>query len=268
MTSGDDSDDANFVFTAKHLSCRYGPTLPLVLRDVSIRLRPGKLCGVCGRTGSGKSTLSLAMLRCIEDIEGCMSITGIDAFKLPLQDYRKKVQLFPQDSAILSGSVREFLDPYSVFTDLEIISVLGSLTKVIRPSDSDEAEERIILPLNMHIVRSGGNLSAGQKQILALARACLASEAKVVILDEITSNMDKRVASAAIEVVKNELAGRNIGVLLIAHSMQDILACDDVVVMSQGKVVEHGEPLRLLQDESSALASMNREMSLEATDAE
>ena len=248
------------VFEAQFLSCRYGQSLPLVLQDVSFELRAGKLLGVCGRTGSGKSTLSMVMLRCIEMIEGTMLIDGVDAFKLPLVEYRRIIQLFPQDSAIFSGTVRAFLDPYDIFSDVKINAVLTALTRVIRAKTSGDDMENFMLPLNMHISRGGGNLSAGQKQILALGRACLASDAKVVILDEITSNMDKEVASAAIKVIKTELASRRIAVLLIAHRMEDITACDHVMIMSQGRIIERGEPCDLLNDDKSILAGMIREI--------
>lgn len=228
-------------FSVSNLFCRYSQFSPPVINGISFDLNAGVLTGVCGRSGSGKSTLALAISRCMDCIHGRMELCGIDVFKIPIKIYRKLVQVFPQDSYILSGSVKDYLDPYSKFSENKICSVLDSLNSAIHRDSQNQ------VTLGMVILNGGGNLSAGQKQILALARASLAVDAKVVILDEITSNMDVQVGRLALQIVKNELLSRNIAVLLIAHVLQDILSCDNVLVMSAGEIIERSEPRELLE---------------------
>jgi ABC-type multidrug transport system fused ATPase/permease subunit len=172
------------------------------------------------------------MARCLENIQGKVTICGVNIFDIPLPAYRKLVQVFPQDAYILSGTVRDFLDPHAMFDDAKISTILKDLNSAIQNDPFQNVS------LNMTVVGGGANLSAGQKQILALARASLAVEAKIVILDEITSNMDASVGKLAIQIVKDELLSRNIAVLLIAHVIQDILSCDNVIVMCAGEITE------------------------------
>jgi ABC-type multidrug transport system fused ATPase/permease subunit len=126
----------------------------------------------------------------------------------------------------------------------------------------ETAESELSLSLSTIIQRGGMNLSAGQKQILALARASLALDARVVILDEISSNMDPQVAARALEVVKSELLHRNVAVLLIAHSISDILSCDEVLVMESGRIMERGNPRELIQNSAGYFAAMAAENEL------
>ena len=226
-------------FSVVNLFCRYSEFSAPVINGVSFELNAGILTGVCGRSGSGKSTLALAISRCMDFIDGKMELCGMNAFRIPIQIYRKLVQVFPQDSYILSGSVKDYLDPYSIFSEGKIHSVLVALNAAIQKDPIHH------VTVGMVILDGGGNLSAGQKQILALARASLAVDAKVVILDEITSNMDLHVGRLALQIVKNELLSRNIAVLLIAHVLQDILSCDNVFVMSSGEIIERSEPREL-----------------------
>jgi ABC-type multidrug transport system fused ATPase/permease subunit len=101
----------------------------------------------------------------------------------------------------------------------------------------------------------GSNLSAGQKQVVALARAALA-DARIVLLDEITSNMDANAAERAVNIVKRELVSRGVAVLMIAHSLADVSMCDEVWVMSEGKIVEQGTPAELAHTEGGVFAAM------------
>jgi ABC-type multidrug transport system fused ATPase/permease subunit len=204
-------------FAASNLVCRYSENLPVVLDHVSFQLFAGELLGVCGRTGSGKSTLSLAVSRCLEGTCGDMTICGVDCEKLSLSSHRQLVQVYPQDSYILSGTVRDFLDPHHVFPDLKLNNLLQALNTAVQTDITCLSSASADITLSLMVASGGSNLSAGQKQILVLARASLATEARIVILDEITSNLDARVAKKAIQILRQELVSRGMAVLMIAH---------------------------------------------------
>lgn len=193
--------------------------------------------------GSGKSTLALALSRSLQHMTGSVFICGVSIFDLRLVEYRKLVQVFPQDSFIFSGTLRDYLDPYRAHSDMKLHSILSSFASTINSIEADGASDSVgELALGSQLSSGGANLSAGQKQILALARAALASNAKVVILDEITSNMDRRVAQQAIGILKSELLAKNMAVVVIAHTLEDIASCDAVLVISNGKLGESRTP--------------------------
>ena len=241
---------------AENIYCKYHVDSEPILKGVSFKVYP-QLTGICGRTGGGKSTLALVISRCLDETQGRMTLCGVNVLDIPLERYRSLVQVYPQDCFLLSGTVRSFLDPHLYFTDLKLNSILNELSTAIGGEGEEDLYSRPTLSSSIH--SGGSNLSAGQKQLLALARAALATEAKIVILDEITSNMDARASLKAIHILKNELLSRSIAVILIAHVIKDILACNVVFVMADGLIVEQGKPDYLLSDSESALTQMVKE---------
>lgn len=224
------NEDSRVVLKAENVVARYAPDLPPALNQVSFTLTAGRLVGVCGRTGCGKSTLTLLLARAIKSFQGGLWLNGQPFDKIPLSVYRKAVQVFPQGSFIFAGRLREFLDPRGVHDDRKLNEILKELTRALDSSTiSPSSSSFTLLPsctplplntlqqgqqlqdihggsvqqLNLELMNTagGGNLSAGQRQVLALARAAL-TDADVVILDEITSNMDSAGAARAIEIVK------------------------------------------------------------------
>ena len=169
-----------------------------------------------------------------------------------------RVAVFPQASFIFSGNLRRYLDPHGTAGDRKLNQVLGDLASALgdgaTPGDGASTGQQ--LTLDLVATAGGANLSAGQKQVVALARAAL-TDAKVVILDEITSNMDAAAAERAMGIVKRELVARGAAVLLIAHSVNDIAVCDDVWVMDGGRIVESGAPGALLRNPNSIFAFMS-----------
>lgn len=241
------------LFAVSNLCSRYEPGGKPILQNLSFELHAGSLTGVCGRTGSGKSTLALAMARAIEKVSGAMSIHGVDCAEIPLQIYRKLIQIYPQEPFVLSGSVRECLDPHGVYTDLKLNSILIDLNAAVGMES-----EQWTVSLSTKIESSGANLSAGQKQLLALARASLSIGAKVIILDEITSSLDREAAMRAINVIKTKLLVRGVAIILIAHSVADIMVCDEVFVFNDGRIIEKGTPSALLENDISAFSALVR----------
>lgn len=189
--------------------------------------------------GCGKSTLTLFLARTLKSFKGVLMLNGESYEDIPLATYRRAVQVFPQGSYIFAGRLREFLDPRGVHDDRKLNEVLKELTRALDSSISPSPSFNILPPstalhpnhsllplqehkledvsggsiqqLNLEVMNTagGGNLSAGQRQVLALARAAL-TDADVVLLDEITSNMDGLGAARAIEIVKRYLLRKNI----------------------------------------------------------
>jgi len=246
------------VLIAENVSVRYRYDLPPALLNMSFELQAGKLVGVCGRTGCGKSTTSLLIARAFLEIEGQLKIEGRPHNEVSISEYRRLVQVFPQNSFVFSGMLREFLDPRSEHDDSTLTRVLVDLTQAIRSTfegDSDGNNSHAF-DLSFSISSGGNNLSAGQKQVVALARAALCN-AKVVVLDEIISNMDADSVQQAISIIKRELVSRGAAVLLIAHSLPEIAMCDHVWVMSEGQIAESGNPDELLRNKASLFAQMS-----------
>ena len=174
---------------------------------------------------------------------GTLLYEGSDCRDIPLVKYRSAVQVYPQDSYIFSGTLRSFLDPYNLHSDVKMNNIIKDLTNIAKDDDNSSSFAHQ-LTLEMSICANGSNLSAGQKQVAVLARAAL-SEANVIILDEITSNMDVESSLKALNIIKNELISKGKSVLLVSHRMNEINICDDVWLMSDGRIVESGQPKEL-----------------------
>lgn len=272
------------VVEARHMVARYSPSLPPVLRDVSFVVPRGRLVGVCGRTGCGKSSLSMVLSRALPLSEGQLLLFNQDVTSIALCMYRAAVQVFPQDSYIFSGRLREFLDPLGAHSDLKLNNVLKDLNNAlssydisgngsstsdnsnpnnplnnsrsaIRSTVTDTSQQSNKLYLDLDIQAGGSNLSAGERQIAVLARAAL-TQASLVILDEITSNMDQTSSHRSIEIMKSELIARGVSVVLISHKLNEIQLCDLVWVMNQGEIVQSGSPSQLVLERDGVLAKM------------
>lgn len=225
------------------LCLRYDEGLPDVLHDVSLSISKGEKVGIVGRTGSGKTTLVSALFRSLEARTGRILIDGLDISTLRIESLRSRLALVPQSPILFSGTLRSNLDPFNERTDEEL---RWALRRVGIPDD------HATMHLDAPVAATGANYSAGEAQLLSLARALLRN-ARVVVLDEATSSTDAQ-TDAQIQKAVRGLEGSI--VVTVAHRLATILDYDRVVVMAQGRIVESGPPKELLGKEGGEFRGM------------
>uniref|UniRef100_A0A8C1V3Y0 ATP-binding cassette, sub-family C (CFTR/MRP), member 8b n=1 Tax=Cyprinus carpio TaxID=7962 RepID=A0A8C1V3Y0_CYPCA len=232
----------------KNLSVRYDSSLKPVLRHVSAHIRPGQKVGICGRTGSGKSSFSLALFRMLDTIEGQIVIDGIDIAKLPLQTLRSKFSIILQDPILFSGTIRFNLDPERKATDQMLWEALeiAQLMPVVKALPGG---------LDAMVTEGGENFSQGQRQLFCLARAFV-RKSSILIMDEATASIDMATESILQKVVMTAFADRT--VVTIAHRVHTILGSDVVIVMKHGAILEYDEPDVLLEQKDSVFSAFVR----------
>ncbi|NXP80221.1 MRP7 protein, partial [Ramphastos sulfuratus] len=218
----------------------YRAGLPNVLEGVSFTIYPGEKVGIVGRTGSGKSTLFLALFRMVELKTGRILLDGVDSQLVGLEELRSRLAIIPQDPFLFSGSIRENLDPQGKRTDAELHKVLEQchLWDVVTRMGGLDSE----------VGERGKSLSVGQRQLLCLARALL-TEAKVLCIDEATANVDQKTDQLLQKTIRQWFADKTI--LTIAHRLNTILDSDRVLVMQAGRVAELDSPTHLSQKDDS-----------------
>jgi ABC-type multidrug transport system fused ATPase/permease subunit len=262
----------------------YAPDLPPVLRGVSFSVERNERIGVIGRTGSGKSSLTLALFRFLEAREGSIHVDGIDISKIKLHDLRSRIAIIPQDPVLFSGTIRSNLDPFDEHTDQDLRDALervhlldsvptsggtssaastleGIIGDEVGESSSNASQGKLLeagskpkkntnpfASLNSPISESGLNLSQGQRQLLCLARAIVARP-KIMILDEATSAVDKTTDALIQRSIREEFQDSTL--LVIAHRLSTVVDFDRILVLGAGAVVEYGAPRDLMEGENN-----------------
>ncbi|XP_074853852.1 ATP-binding cassette sub-family C member 8 isoform X10 [Carettochelys insculpta] len=229
----------------QNLSVRYDSNLKPVLKHVSAHISPGQKIGICGRTGSGKSSFSLAFFRMVDTFEGRIIIDGIDIAKLPLQTLRSRLSIILQDPILFSGTIRFNLDPEKKCTDSMLWEALeiAQLKHVVKALPGG---------LDAIVTEGGENFSQGQRQLFCLARAFV-RKTSIFIMDEATASIDMATENILQKVVMTAFADRT--VVTIAHRVHTILNSDLVIVMKRGVILEYDKPEVLLEQEDSVFAS-------------
>ncbi|XP_006642521.2 ATP-binding cassette sub-family C member 8 isoform X2 [Lepisosteus oculatus] len=229
----------------QNLSVRYDSTLKPVLKHVNAHISPGQKVGICGRTGSGKSSFSLAFFRMVDTFEGRIVIDGIDIAKLPLQTLRSRFSIILQDPILFSGTIRFNLDPERKCTDSMLWEALeiAQLKPVVKALPGG---------LDAMVTEGGENFSLGQRQLFCLARAFV-RKSSILIMDEATASIDMATENILQKVVMTAFADRT--VVTIAHRVHTILNADLVIVMKRGIILEYDKPDVLLEHEDSVFAS-------------
>jgi ABC-type multidrug transport system fused ATPase/permease subunit len=232
---------------------RYRPELPLVLRGLDFSIPPGSKVGVVGRTGAGKSTLMVALLRIVELCEGRIMIDGVDHQSLGLSKLRSKIAVIPQDPVLFSGSIRSNLDPFNEYSDETLLDVLARVGLYSSSSSSSGNQSSSTSSLTSlvgqiqdltDVVQDGGsNYSVGQRQLLVIARALLRGSS-IVIMDEATAAVDADTDARIQRVLRNDFV--NATCLTVAHRINTIIDSDYILVMCDGRAVEFDTPRALI----------------------
>uniref|UniRef100_A0A673B3Z1 ATP-binding cassette, sub-family C (CFTR/MRP), member 8 n=1 Tax=Sphaeramia orbicularis TaxID=375764 RepID=A0A673B3Z1_9TELE len=232
----------------QNLSVRYDASLKPVLKNVNAHVNPGQKVGICGRTGSGKSSFSLAFFRMVDMFEGRIVIDDIDIAKLPLQTLRSRLSIILQDPILFSGTIRFNLDPEMKATDEMLWEALeiAQLKPMVKSLPGG---------LDANVTEGGENFSQGQRQLFCLARAFV-RKSSILIMDEATASIDMATESILQKVVMTSFADRT--VVTIAHRVHTILNADLVIVMKRGIILEYDRPQALLDKEDSVFASFVR----------
>ena len=248
---------SNGRINVENLEVGYAPELPPVLHDITINIEPCERVGVVGRTGAGKSSLTLALFRFLEARSGRIKIDGIDIAQMKLKNLRQKMTLIPQDPMLSSGSIRESLDPFGQYTDEELHASLkrahltnpaglgtdSSADLSQKKPSSSSSTRNMFTDLNFRIHAGGQNLSQGQRQLMCLARASL-TRSKIVVLDEATSAVDMATDELIQKSIRKHFSQSTM--VVIAHRLRTVADFDKILVMSEGRVKEFGAPAELM----------------------
>ncbi|KAL4488821.1 hypothetical protein ABPG72_016474 [Tetrahymena utriculariae] len=260
-----------------NITYKYREELPTVINGISFDIKNNEKIGVVGRTGSGKSTLTLGLMRILELIQdnngqlGKISLDGENIRDIGLHDLREKVTIIPQDPLLFSGTIRSNIDPYKKYTDSQICDVLqkveiwNQLDSILQKQLEKESKEKKqdgqlsnnpnyqmeqTQKKKLEIVVEGGgsNFSLGQRQLICIARA-LIKKPKVLLMDEATASIDEMTDRLIQNMIKKELTQTT--VVTIAHRLKTIIQYDRIVVLELGNLKEIETPSTLLENENS-----------------
>ena len=228
----------------ENVSFTYGPSLPEVISDFSLRIAPGEVVALVGPSGAGKTTIASLIPRFWDVTGGRILVDGHDVRELSLEDLRGAIGLVPQEPALFSGSVRENI-AYAVIDEGTQPSE-DEIRRAASAAHATEFVDRLVEGFDTMVGERGVKLSGGQRQRLAIARVFLKNPA-IVILDEATSSLDSESERLVEQAMEELLRGRS--TLIIAHRLSTVLRADRVVVIDRGRMVEEGRHADLLAAE-------------------
>ncbi|PLB43887.1 ABC multidrug transporter [Aspergillus steynii IBT 23096] len=218
------------------VSAEYRASEP-VLQDISFAIQAGEKVAICGRTGSGKTSLIMSIFRMVDLTSGNILIDGIDISQIPRQEIRSRINGVSQSPLLIQGSVRQNVDPTCRSSDDAIMAALKTVhlsTKIREKGGLDTNIDDLFL-------------SQGQKQLFCLARAILRS-GNILVLDEATSSVDTKTDEIMQRIIREKFANHTI--ITVAHKLETILDYDRVIVLDAGRIIESGNPYTLLGSES------------------
>ncbi|KAK3360588.1 ABC transporter [Lasiosphaeria hispida] len=225
------------------LEAGYGGTRGHILKTISFTIKAGEKIGVCGRTGSGKTSLIMSLFRIADIHGGAIFVDGVDIATIPRREVRRRIVGIPQQPFLLKGSVRLNADPLGVASDEAIIEALEcvQLIGLVEKNGGLDADV------------DGLTLSNGQKQLFCFARAML-RPGKILVLDEATSSVDVRTEEVIQRLLRKRFAGHTI--IAVAHRLDTIMDFDKVAVLDAGRLVEFDSPYSLLDAPGSTFSRL------------
>ncbi|XP_076862008.1 ATP-binding cassette sub-family C member 5 isoform X2 [Brachyhypopomus gauderio] len=232
--------------TFQNVEMRYRAELPLVLKNLTFSILPEETVGIVGRTGSGKSSLGVALFRLVELSGGSIIIDDVDIAHIGLEELRSKLSVIPQEPVLFIGTVRSNLDPWGQYTDAQVWEALEK-------THIKDMVSRLPHSLNSEVLENGENFSVGERQLLCVARALL-RHSKILLLDEATAAIDAETDQLLQETIRSSFQGCT--TLVIAHRLNTVLSCNRVLVLDQGQILEFDSPSNLLADEHSHFRTM------------
>lgn len=222
----------------RSLTFRYAPTLPSVLKDVSVKVPAGSRLGIVGHTGSGKSTIAALLGGLYPSNRGQLFIDGRDICDIPLEELRDRVSIIFQETFLFSDTIQNNIAFGQPDAPIEEIHRVARAAHI-----SNEIEE---LPFGYSTVlgERGINLSGGQKQRTAIARALLRNPG-IIVLDDALSAVDTETESRILESLHTELQGRTS--VIIAHRVSAVMHCEHIIVLDEGRIIEQGTHAELME---------------------
>ncbi|KAF2638302.1 putative ABC multidrug transporter [Massarina eburnea CBS 473.64] len=210
----------------------------MTLSDINITIEAGQKIGICGRTGSGKSSLMLTLFRLLDIKTGKIEIDGVDISTVPRDTVRSRLVSIAEDPFYIPGTIRENVDPYGRATDDEI----GEVLKKAMLWDT------VVLKGGLHAILDSATFSHGQRQLFGIARALLRRDYKVLIVDEATSSIDSETDKVIQNIIRDEFKHHTI--ISVAHRLETIIDFDRIAVLDQGRAVEYDSPSALMSKPS------------------
>ncbi len=223
------------------------------VKCLDLVLPAGRLLGVIGRTGSGKTSLARLLLRLVAPTGGRILLNDVDLAEVDDDTLRHRVTAVPQDVQLFPGTVEQNVTLFATHTRAEVIAALGAVGLDDWLNTLPDGLETRLASDNRDDSGTRVGLSAGQAQLLALSRALLRNPA-VVVLDEATSRVDPTTQNAIAHAMRRLVAGRT--ALVIAHRLETLDVCDDIAVLADGVLVEHGPRRALAADPTSHYARL------------
>ncbi len=218
-----------------------------ILHDLTFTIQPGKVLGVLGRTGSGKTTLARLLLRLYDVQEGCIRLGSVPLREIQLRDLRRHIGMVTQDVQLFHGSVRDNLTFFNTsIPDTRILAVLDDLGLTTWYRSLAQG-------LDTELGSDGEGLSAGEAQLLAFTRVFLANPG-LVILDEASSRLDPATEHLIERAVSKLFTGRT--GIIIAHRLSTVQRADDILILERGRVLEYGERQALVHDKTSHFSQL------------